>query len=129
VVYNEFKSVIQQNHRVEQLIPVPSDPEPMHDVAGHHYHDYTEYIYEPSAQDLMETLVPKHLAFQMLRILCESNAAEQGARMTAMDAATSNARDLIEELQLSYNSARQASITKEIIEIVGGAEAQKKSDV
>jgi F-type H+-transporting ATPase subunit gamma len=128
VVYNEFKSVIHQLQRVEQLLPVPADPEPVHEAMGHQYHEFTDYIYEPSAQELMETLVPKHLAFQMLRILCESNAAEQGARMTAMDAATSNTRDLIEALQLQYNSARQAGITKELLEIVGGAEALKKAD-
>lgn len=127
VIYNEFKSVIQQNLRVEQLLPIPAEDEPYHDVAGHRYHEFTDYIYEPSEVALMEYLIPKHLQFQMLRMLLESNAAEQGARMTAMDAATTNAKDLIHSLQLQYNSARQANITKEILEIVGGAEALAKS--
>ena len=127
VIYNEFKSVIQQNLRVEQLLPIPAEEEPFHDVAGHHFHEFTDYIYEPSEGALMEYLIPKHLNFQIMRILLESNAAEQGARMTAMDAATTNARDLIHTLQLQYNSARQANITKEILEIVGGAEALAKA--
>ena len=127
IIYNEFKSVIQQNLRVEQLLPIPTEAEPYHDVAGHHYHEFTDYIYEPSEGALMEYLIPKHLKFQMLRVLLESNAAEQGARMTAMDAATTNAKDLIHSLQLEYNSARQANITKEILEIVGGAEALAKA--
>jgi len=76
--------------------------------------------------ELLESLLPKHLNFQIWRSILESNAAEQGARMTAMDSATSNAKDLISSLQLSYNRARQASITKEILEIVGGAEALAK---
>jgi F-type H+-transporting ATPase subunit gamma len=127
VIYNEFKSVISQSLRTEQLIPVPADPDPVHASAGHSYHEFGEYIYEPSERALMEYLVPKHLQFQMLRVMFESNAAEQGARMTAMDAATENAKDMIQTLQLEYNSARQASITKEILEIVGGAEALRKS--
>jgi F-type H+-transporting ATPase subunit gamma len=127
IVYNEFKSVIQQNLRIEQLLPIPTEAEPFHDISGHHYHEFTDYIYEPSEPALMEYLIPKHLNFQMLRMLLESNAAEQGARMTAMDAATTNARDLIHSLQLQYNSARQANITKEILEIVGGAEALAKA--
>jgi F-type H+-transporting ATPase subunit gamma len=127
IIYNEFKSVIQQNLRVEQLLPIPTEAEPYHDVAGHHFHEFTDYIYEPSEGALMEYLIPKHLDFQMLRVLLESNAAEQGARMTAMDAATANAKDLIHKLQLQYNSARQANITKEILEIVGGAEALAKA--
>ena len=86
-----------------------------------------DYIYEPNAGDLINALIPKHLNFQMWRILLESNAAEQGARMTAMDNATENANELIELLQLQYNKARQAAITKELLEIVSGAEALRKA--
>jgi F-type H+-transporting ATPase subunit gamma len=86
-----------------------------------------DYIYEPSSADIINALVPKHLNFQMWRVLLESNAAEQGARMTAMENASTNARDLIAALQLSYNKARQASITKELLEIVSGAEALKQA--
>jgi F-type H+-transporting ATPase subunit gamma len=119
VVYNEFKSVVQQNLRAEQMLPLPHDEE---DESAR-YHEFVDYIYEPSEVDLMEWMIPRHLNFQLFRILLESNAAEQGARMTAMDAATSNARDLIHTLQLQYNRARQASITTEILEIVSGANA------
>ncbi|MBI5648527.1 MAG: ATP synthase F1 subunit gamma [Ignavibacteriae bacterium] len=128
VIYNEFKSIIQQRLQVETLLPIPAEEVPAVEAHGHTFHSFVDYIYEPSEQALMEFLIPKQLNFQMLRVLLESNAAEQGARMTAMDAATSNAKDLINRLQLEYNSARQASITKEILEIVGGAEALRKSD-
>lgn len=121
VIYNEFKSVVQQNLRVEQLLPIPQE-ELQH--TGKHYN--IDYIYEPSELELLEHLFPKHLNYQILRILLESNAAEQGARMTAMDAATTNAKDLIHTLQLEYNRARQSNITKEILEIVSGAEALSK---
>ncbi len=87
----------------------------------------TDYIYEPSSTELITSLVPKHLHFQIWKILLESNAAEQGAKMIAMDNASTNARDLIRLLQLYYNKARQASITKELLEIVAGAEALKKA--
>jgi len=126
IIYNEFKSVIQQRLCIEQVLPIPSDPEPVIEAAGHQFHQFVDYIYEPSEQALLEYLIPKHLNFQMLRVLLESNAAEQGARMSAMDAATTNARDIISSLQLAYNSARQANITKEILEIVSGAEALSK---
>ena len=127
VVYNEFKSVIQQTLRVEQVLPLPADPAPYVEAGGHHYHEFIDYIYEPSEEELMEFLVPKHLNFQALRILLESNAAEQGARMTAMDSATTNANELIQTLQLQYNRARQANITTELLEIVAGAEALEKA--
>ncbi len=123
VIYNEFKSVVQQKLIVEDFLPLPSEPVPMIEFGGHQFHEFVDYIYEPSERELMEYLVPKHLNFQLLRVLFESNASEQGARMTAMDAATTNARDLISSLQLQYNRARQEKITKELIEIVGGAEA------
>jgi F-type H+-transporting ATPase subunit gamma len=86
-----------------------------------------DYIYEPSSGEIVEALVPRHLNIQMWRILLESNAAEQGARMTAMDNATENAKEIIRDLTLKLNNARQAAITKELLEIVSGAEALKKA--
>jgi F-type H+-transporting ATPase subunit gamma len=125
VIYNEFKSVIQQRIVVEQLLPIPpEETEASKDLKGL---SQVDYIYEPSSAEIVSVLVPRHLNFQMWRILLESNAAEQGARMTAMDNATENARELIRDLTLKFNNARQASITKELLEIVSGAEALKAS--
>lgn len=122
VVYNEFKSVLRQNVVIEQLLPIP--PEEISPPPGkRRLQPQIDYIYEPNCPDLLNVLIPKHLNFQMWRILLESNAAEQGARMTAMDNATENANELIELLRLHYNKARQAAITKELLEIVTGAEA------
>ncbi|HHM23607.1 MAG TPA: ATP synthase F1 subunit gamma [Bacteroidetes bacterium] len=118
VIYNEFKSAIQQRIVAEQLLPMkPHMPE---EVTG-----TVEYIYEPSPDALLEVLLPRQINIQMWRILLESNAAEQGARMTAMEMATENAEEMIQKLTLYYNRVRQATITKEIIEIVSGAEALK----
>jgi F-type H+-transporting ATPase subunit gamma len=126
VIYNEFKSVLRQNIVIEQLLPIPPE---IQQPTSHspHLTSLTDYIYEPSAAELVNALIPKHLNFQMWRILLESNAAEQGARMTAMDNATENANELIGLLQLQYNKARQAAITKELLEIVSGAEALRKA--
>ena len=124
LIYNEFKSVIQQKIVIEQLLPVPPEdtrPEEKSSRAQ------VDYIYEPSSREIINALVPKHLNFQMWRVLLESNAAEQGARMSAMDNATENAKEIIRDLSLSFNNARQAAITKELLEIVGGAEALKKA--
>ncbi len=125
VIYNEFKSVLQQRIVVEQLLPIP--PEETRQATDLKSISQVEYIYEPTSTEIINALVPRHLNFQMWRILLESNAAEQGARMTAMDNATENAKELIRDLTLSYNKARQASITKELLEIVSGAEALKKA--
>lgn len=125
VIYNEFKSVIQQRIVVEQFLPIP--PEEKKEEERQKVHSQIEYIYEPSSVDIMNDLLPRHLDFQMWRVLLESNAAEQGARMTAMGNATENARELIRDLTLSYNKARQAGITKELLEIVSGAEALKQA--
>ncbi len=124
VIYNEFKSVIQQKIRIEQLLPVP--PEELAKASPKSRSD-VDYIYEPSSEEIVNALLPKHLNFQMWRILLESNAAEQGAKMAAMGNATENARELIRLLSLLYNKARQANITKELLEIVSGAEALKKA--
>ncbi len=124
IIYNEFKTITQPRIATDQYLPI---------VAEEHNHQATvsksqvDYIYEPSSESIMEALLPKHLNFQLWRVLLESNASEQGARMAAMDNATTNASELINALQLSYNKARQASITKELLEIVSGAEALKKA--
>jgi F-type H+-transporting ATPase subunit gamma len=117
VVYNEFKSVIQQQVVVEQLLPIIPD----HDVknAG------TEIIFEPNELAILNAILPKHVNVQLWRILLESFAAEMAARMTAMENATKNAGELIDNLTLTYNKARQAAITGEILEIVAGAEGLK----
>lgn len=116
VVYNEFKSLIAQQVRAERLLPIARDFDP-NEAPG------IDYIYEPTPEAILSDLLPKHLEFQLYRILLESAAAEQAARMTAMEAATKNATDMINHLTLTYNRIRQASITKEIIEIVSGAAA------
>jgi len=116
VVYNNFRSAIMQQVLVEQILPItPQKPEG--DAL------FTEYLYEPTQEAIWETVVPQHLNTQIWRILLDSNAAEQAARMTAMENATNNAEDLISELTLQRNRVRQTMITKEISEIVGGAEA------
>lgn len=121
IISNEFKNAVQQTLTIGQFLPVVS--ETVADPKAH----ATDYIYEPTGDEIVGALVPKHLNFQMWRVLLDSNAAEQGARMSAMENATTNARDLIRILQLNYNKARQAAITKELLEIVGGAEALKKA--
>jgi F-type H+-transporting ATPase subunit gamma len=126
VIYNEFKSVLRQTIAIEQLLPIPPEslPAPPEEQKAQ---PQIDYIYEPNSRDLVNALLPKHLNFQMWKILLESNAAEQGARMTAMDNATENANELLGILRLQYNKARQAAITKELLEIVGGAEALRKA--
>ncbi|MBU3741919.1 MAG: ATP synthase F1 subunit gamma [Candidatus Kapabacteria bacterium] len=117
LVYNEFVSVIRQEVRTMQLLPITqgsSANKPAHPV---------DYIFEPTRADILDTLLPIYLNTQVWRALLDSNAAEQAARMMAMENATNNARDLINTLQLLYNRERQAAITKEMLEIVGGAEA------
>jgi len=116
LVYNEFKSVIQQRIVVEQLLPIQK-------LAASEEASLIDYIYEQPAGEIFSSLIPKHVEVQVYRALLESAASEHGARMTAMDAATNNAIDLIDSLTLTMNRARQAGITKEIIEIVGGAAA------
>ena len=126
LVYNEFKSVIQQNLIVEDLIPIRVDLQSNEeDAKEKSVGRRPDFIYEPSQNEILLQLLPKHLNMQMWRVLLESSAAEQGARMAAMENATENANELIYDLTLQYNKARQASITKELIEIVSGAEALK----
>lgn len=120
IIYNEFKSVIAQRQVADRVLPLLEMQQLIEAQHGRASHDY---IYEPDPSEILEVLVPRQLETQIWKALLESNAAEQGARMTAMDSATKNAKDLIHTLQLGYNKARQAAITKEILEIVGGAEA------
>lgn len=126
VIYHEFKSIMHQQVTVEQLLPVKAQHSPEKSLFQNP-RTGIDYIYEPSRDHLVGELLPKHLNFQMWRVLLESNAAEQAARMTSMDNATTNAVEIIRDLQLVYNKARQASITKELLEIVSGAEALKKT--
>ncbi len=122
LIFNEFRSVVSQRPIAERLMPV-LDPSGFVEGGGEPDRDY---IYEPDPISILNVLVPRHLETMVWRALLESNAAEQGARMTAMDSATRNAKDLVNALQLTFNKARQAAITKEILEIVGGAEALAK---
>lgn len=119
VVYNKFKNAAVQQVMVEQMLPiVPTVQEEGSASAG-------DYIFEPSKSEIVEELIPKSLKIQLFKALLDSNASEHGARMTAMHKATDNASELKRNLTLEYNKARQAAITNEILEIVGGAEALK----
>jgi F-type H+-transporting ATPase subunit gamma len=119
LVYNEFKSVMQQSLVIEQLLPMASIELTEAEKAGG-----IDYLYEPSPQRIFDELLPRLVEAQILRALLESAAAEHAARMTAMDAATRNSADMIEGLTLTMNKIRQAAITREIIEVVSGAQAQ-----
>ena len=118
LVYNRFQSVISQIVTEQQVIPAPPAPEGENaDLGG------AIYEFEPDEETILSKLLPQALAIQMYRALLESSAGEHGARMTAMDNATRNAGDMIKRLSQNYNRARQANITKELIEIISGAEA------
>lgn len=127
MVYNEFKSIIQQNLIVDRFLPIPKESlkndRPKQKRGNYVRHTELQYIYEPDMVSITGRLIPKHLEFQLWRILLESNAAGEGARMAAMDSASENASELISSLSLEYNNARQAAITKELLEVVSGAEA------
>jgi F-type H+-transporting ATPase subunit gamma len=116
LIYNEFKSVMQQDVVVERLLPL----EKLH---FERREEELDYIYEPGPAAIYDAVIPRHVEYQLWRALLESAAAEHAARMTAMENATKNASELIEQLTLTMNKARQASITKEILEVVSGAEA------
>jgi F-type H+-transporting ATPase subunit gamma len=117
VLYNEFKSVMQQRIAIERILPIPRleglDPS----------RPLVDYIYEPDPATILDRVLPRHVEIQVFRAMLESAAAEHAARMTAMDAASKNATDVIEQLTLYMNKMRQAGITREIIEVVSGAEA------
>jgi F-type H+-transporting ATPase subunit gamma len=138
VVYNEFKSAISQNLKIERLLPISSKSlkEALKKVAMESpekkiedeemVRTYLDYIYEPSKEQVLDSLVPLYLDYKVYWMFLESMASEHGARMSAMDNATNNATDMIHSLTLSYNRVRQASITKELLEVVAGAEALKR---
>jgi F-type H+-transporting ATPase subunit gamma len=118
VVYNEFKSVLRQQVVVEPLLPIPRiDLEALEPAAR------VDYLYEPSPKHIFNELLPRHVEIQVYRALLESAAAEHAARMVAMDNATNNAGELVDQLTLYMNKIRQAAITREIIEVISGAEA------
>jgi F-type H+-transporting ATPase subunit gamma len=119
LIYNEFKSVMQQKLVVEQLLPLA----PVEAAATKAGGTETDYLYEPSAQRIFDQLLGRLVEAQILRALLESNAAFYAAQMTAMDAATRNSADMLESLTLTMNKIRQAAITREIIEVVSGAQA------
>lgn len=118
IVYNKFINAATQDVIAEQFLPIIPTVQDESKSAG-------DYIFEPSKQEIVEDLIPKSLKIQLFKGLLDSNASENGARMTAMHKATDNAKELQRALKLSYNKARQAAITNEILEIVGGAEALK----
>jgi len=117
LVYNEFKNVATQILRAEQFLPI------IKDVEHEEIRKPTHYIFEPSVEFIIKVLIPRTLKVQFYKAILESNASEHGARMTAMDQASENAGELLNDLKLVYNRTRQAAITSEILEIVGGAEA------
>jgi F-type H+-transporting ATPase subunit gamma len=118
LVFNEFKSVMSQRVVIDQLLPIARA-----DVEGSREQSGVDYLYEPSAQEIFNLLLPRYIEVQIYRALLESNAAFYAAQMTAMDTATKNSADMIASLTLYMNKVRQAAITREIIEVVSGAEA------
>jgi F-type H+-transporting ATPase subunit gamma len=130
VVYNEFRNTIAQNRIAEPLLPIPKErfltpvmERDMERTVVKKDGQQIDYLFEPGAAVLLDELLPRYLNYQLWRVLLESNAAEQGARMVAMDNATTNAEELMKSLRLMYNRARQDAITKELIEITSGADA------
>jgi F-type H+-transporting ATPase subunit gamma len=117
LVYNRFRNAAVQQVMNEQFLPV----QPVEGASN----SKVDYIYEPTKEQILEDLIPRSLKVQLYKALLDSNAGEQGARMTAMHKATDNAGELVKELKLTYNKARQAAITGEILEIVAGAESLK----
>ena len=118
IVYNEFVNTMTQKPMVKQLLPLPKSEEDSKTM-GHHW----DYIYEPDAKELLDDLLERYIELQVYQAVVENIACEQAAKMIAMKSATDNAGDLIKEFQLAYNKARQAAITQELAEIVGGAAA------
>jgi F-type H+-transporting ATPase subunit gamma len=123
LIYNEFRSVAVQRVRRQQLLPIEAEAGAGAGQGG----GGGDYIYEPSAGAILTSLLPRHVTTQVFRALMESVAGEHGARMTAMESASKNAREMIEVLTIQYNKARQERITKELLDIVGGAEALRQA--
>jgi F-type H+-transporting ATPase subunit gamma len=122
LMYNEFRSVAVQRVRREQLLPIQAG-----EAAAAGQGPGGDYIYEPSPEAILASLLPRHVTTQVYRALMESVAGEHGARMTAMESASKNAKEMIEVLTIQYNKARQERITKELLDIVGGAEALRQA--
>jgi len=120
IAFNEFRSAISQAVRMDRLFPIAFEQSEEEGPGA-----AIDYLYEPSREEILATLLPKYVEAQIFRVLLESVAGEHGARMTAMDSATNNAVEMISRLTLQMNRARQAAITKELMEIIGGAEALK----
>ena len=120
IVYNKFKNAATQILEVEQFLPVK-----LPEIDEDDLHESIDYIFEPDKATIVNEIIPKSLKIQFYKTLLDSNASEHGARMTAMHKATDNATELLKDLKLTYNKARQAAITTEILEIVSGAEALK----
>ena len=125
LIFNKFKSAIVQEVTQQQLIPldIANKTTEENDEVKEERKDNSIYIYEPDEESILQDLLPKNVSIQIFKILLESNAGEQGARMAAMDNATRNAGEMIDSLTLKYNRTRQAFITKELIEIISGAES------
>ncbi len=122
LMYNEFRSVAVQRVKRQQLLPIEAEAaEPGHGTAG------GDYIFEPNPDAILASLLPRHVTTQVFRALMESVAGEYGARMTAMESASKNAKEMIDVLTIQYNKARQERITKELLDIVGGAEALRQT--
>jgi len=121
IIYNQFKNAAVQILQNEQFLPIVQEQEQPQGKPQHK----TDYIFEPSKEEIIQELIPKSLKIQLYKSLLDSLASEHGARMTAMNKATENAQEMLKNLKLSYNKARQAAITNEILEIVSGAEALK----
>ena len=126
LAYNEFQSVISQNRIIKKILPI--DPTSLVDEKQKEAKEENiDYIFEPDVDSILQELLPLHINMQMWKAVLESNAAEQGARMTAMDNATENAKELEDDLRLEYNRARQSAITTEISEIISGAQALEEA--
>ena len=121
IFYNKFKSIMSQEPQAQQVIPILSTTK--ENLQEEESEKQSQYEYEPDQEEILENLLPKNISTQIFKAFLENAASEQGSRMTAMDNATRNAGDLINKLTINYNRSRQASITKELIEIISGAES------
>jgi F-type H+-transporting ATPase subunit gamma len=127
VVYSEFKSALTQYPRIRKILPITPEAAAEQEDTGEEAEFKVEvkFLYEPSGDQVLEDLLPKYVEVQLFRALLESSASEHGARMTAMDGASRSASEMIDSLTLKYNRLRQAAITKELMEIISGAESLK----
>jgi F-type H+-transporting ATPase subunit gamma len=123
IIYNKFVSVISQQVSIQQVIPFPVPKVEVVDAEAADVSENDTYLMEPSEEEILDDLLPRNLSIQLYKALLESNASEHGARMSAMDNATRNAGDMLDDLTMTYNRTRQAVITSELIEIISGAEA------